>query len=138
MKTLLAGAHTLKLEKILWQSDFITLFACSAQAMAACPACQATTPKVHSSYKRTIADLPWEGITVQLRLRVRKFFCTNRECEQQIFCERLPEIVARYAHRNKRLNETLATIGFALGGRAGARTAQQLGIPTGSDSICGA
>lgn len=135
MKTLLAGAHTLKLEKILWQSDFITLFACSAQAMAACPACQATTSKIHSSYERTIADLPWEGITVRLRLRVRKFFCTNRECEQQIFCERLPEIVARYAHRSKRLNEALATLGFALGGRAGARTAQQLGIPTGSDSI---
>jgi transposase len=135
MKTLLAGAHILKLEKIVQQSDAIILLMSSKQATVACPSCQRMTGKVHSRYERTIADLPWESIAVRIRLQVRKFFCLDAECRQHIFCERLLDVAARYAHRTMRLNEVLATIGFALGGRAGARTAQRLGIEAGSDSI---
>src|SRR5262245_44533192 len=93
MKTLLAGAQILKLEKIVQVSGAITLFVSSAQAIVNCPSCQTVTSKVHSRYERSAADLPWEGIPVCLRLRVRKFFCANSECQRRIFCERLPEIV---------------------------------------------
>jgi transposase len=135
MKTLLAGVQILKLEKIVQQSDGITLIMSSKQTTVACPSCQRGTGKVHSRYERTIGDLPWESIVVRIRLQVRKFFCVNEECKQRIFCERLSEVADRYAHRTMRLNEALATIGFAQGGRAGARTAQKLGIQTGADSI---
>jgi transposase len=114
MKTLLAGAQILKLEKIVQMSGAITLFASSAQAIVICPSCQTLTSKVHSRYERAAADLQWEGIPVRLRLQVRKFFCLNSECHRRIFCERLPEVVARYAHRTDRLNEAFSSIGFAL------------------------
>ncbi|MDP9352879.1 MAG: transposase family protein [Chloroflexota bacterium] len=29
----------------------------------------------HSVYTRTLADLPWGGVPVRLRVRTRKFFC---------------------------------------------------------------
>jgi len=135
MKTLLAGAQILKLEKIVQMSDAITLFVSSTQTIVTCPSCQAATRKVHSRYERTIADLPWESIPVRLRLRVRKFFCRNSECPRRIFCERLPEVVIRYAHRTDRLNEALSSIGFTIGGRPGAKTATKLGMQTGADSI---
>jgi transposase len=135
MKTLLAGAQILKLEKIVQMSGAITLFVSSAQAIVNCPSCQAVTSKVHSRYDRAVADLPWESIPVRLRLRVRKFFCPNSECQRRIFCERLPEVITRYAHRTDRLNEALSSIGFALGGRPGAKTATKLGMQTGADSI---
>ena len=135
MKTLLAGAHLLKLIKIIQQSDAITVVMSSRQITAACPSCQNSASKIHSRYERKLADLPWEGIAVRIRLQVRKFFCRNEECPQRIFCERLPEVADRYAHRTKRLNDCLRAIGFALGARAGARTAQRFGIQTGIDSI---
>lgn len=72
---------------------------------------------------------------MRLRLRVRRFFCLNSECPRRIFCERLSEVVTRYAHPADRLNEALSSIGFALGGRPGARTAIKLGMQTGADSI---
>jgi transposase len=103
MKTLLAGAQILKLEKIVQMSGAITLFVGSVQTVVNCPSCQTVTSKVHSRYERAAADLPWEGIPVRLKLRVRKFFCHNSECNQRIFCEQLPEVVDRYAHRTDRL-----------------------------------
>ncbi|MBL8168616.1 MAG: ISL3 family transposase [Acidobacteria bacterium] len=135
MKTLLASPQLLKLEKIIQQADLITLVMSSKRDSAQSPSCQMVSSKIHSHYERTVADLPWEGIKVKLRLRVRKFFCRNSSCKQCIFCERLPEVVARYAHRTQRLNEALSLIGFALGGRAGARTAKKLGLQTAADSI---
>src|SRR5262245_754129 len=135
MKTLLAGAQILKLEKIVQMSGAITLFVGSVQAVVNCPSCQTVTSKVHSRYERAATDLPWEAIPVRLRLRVRKFFCPNSECNQRIFCEQLPEVVGRYAHRTNRLNEVLSSIGFALGGRPGAKAVTKLGMKTGADSI---
>ena len=135
MKTLLAGAHILKLEKIVQMADAITLFVSSAQTIVNCPSCREATRKVHSRYERTIADLPWEGIPVRLQLRVRKFFCRNPECQRRIFCERLPEVATRCGRRTYRMNEALSSIGFALGGRPGAKTATKLGLQTGADSI---
>ena len=135
MKTLLAGAQILKLEKIVQISGAITLFVSSAQAIVNCPSCHTVTSKVHSRYERAAADLPWESIPVRLRLRVRKFFCLNSECQRRIFCERLPEVIARYAHRTDRLNEAFSSIGFSLGGRPGAKAATKLGMQTGADSI---
>lgn len=135
MQTLLAGSPSLMLEKIVHEADAITAFARCRRNAAACPRCQTVNSKVHSRYERTIADLPWAGVNVRIRLRARKFFCPNSECDQRIFCERLPDVVSRYGHRSNRLNETLAIIGFAIGGRGGSRLAQRLGVQTGRDSI---
>jgi hypothetical protein len=70
MKTLLAGAQILKLEKIVQMSGAITLFVGGIQAVVNCPSRQTVTSKVHSHYERAAADLPWEGVPVRLRLRV--------------------------------------------------------------------
>ncbi|MGE0884283.1 MAG: transposase family protein [Blastocatellales bacterium] len=74
----------------------------SKQVTSACPSCQCIARQVHSHYERKLADLPWEGIAVRICLQVRKFFCRNVECQQRIFCERLPKVVDPYAHRTKR------------------------------------
>ncbi|MBS1789620.1 MAG: hypothetical protein JST85_17985 [Acidobacteria bacterium] len=70
-----------------------------------------------------------------MRLLLLVFFCRNSECPRRIFCKLLPEVVIRYAHRTDRLNEALSSIGFALGGRPGAKTSTTLGMQTGADSI---
>ena len=51
--------------------------------------------------RRTLADLPWQGLPVRLRLLSRKFVCSTRDCSRQIFTERLPSVAAPYARRTQ-------------------------------------
>jgi transposase len=112
----------------------LTVHAQVALASAGCPLCGYRSPKVHSRYARTIADLPWRNVCVTLKIRARRFFCINPKCERVIFCERLPE-VAPYAHKTERLEEALLSIAFELGGEAGARLACELGLIVSPDTL---
>src|SRR5437870_3355876 len=99
----------------------ITLAVRSTQAMALCPLCAMPAQRIHSSYERTLADLPWAEYRVRLQLRVRKWFCRNRHCRRRIFTERLPTVAAPWARRTLRLAQRLVALGIALGGTAGVR-----------------
>src|SRR5919109_937947 len=59
-----------------------------------CPCCQLPAERIHSHYRRTVADLPWANLIVSLYLHVRKFFCDNATCPRKVFTERLPDLVA--------------------------------------------
>lgn len=100
-----------------------------------CPGCGQPSRRVHSGYSRYLSDLPWEGIPVRIELRVRRFFCVVDGCGQRIFTERLPHTVRRHGRRTCRLAETLGQITLALGGSAGSRLAQQLGILTSGSTL---
>lgn len=93
-----------------------------------CPECRQASRRIHSRYCRWLNDLPWEGIPVRIELRVRRFFCETETCGHRIFTERLPKTVQRYARRTCRLSEALERITLVLGGSAGSRLAEQLGI----------
>jgi transposase len=135
MKTILAAPNLLKLENISFCSDEVRLVVKTRLLKSPCPSCGWQSDKAHSRYRRRLADLPWEGIAVKLILSVRKFFCLNPDCRRQIFCERLPGLAAPYAHKTLRLNELLARLGVALGGRPGARIAFGMGIKIGRDAL---
>jgi hypothetical protein len=77
-----------------------------------------------------VKDLPWVGQQVQVMLHVRKFFCDTTVCSRKIFAERLPQLVAPWAHMTTRLCQALQAIGLATCGRLGARLASRLGIAT--------
>jgi transposase len=40
---------------------------------------------VHSRYHRVLADPAIGGRPTQLRLRVRRFFCDNTDCDRRTF-----------------------------------------------------
>ncbi|MDR5726579.1 MAG: ISL3 family transposase [Terriglobia bacterium] len=100
----------------------------SAGEESCCPACGQRSRRVHSRYCRHLSDLPWEGIPVRIELRVRRFFCGVEECGQRIFTERLPNTVQRHGRRSCLLSAALEQITLALGGSAGSRLAERLGI----------
>ncbi len=100
----------------------------STQQVVPCPVCAVFTPRVHSRYTRTLADLPWGVTRVRWQLRVRKFVCTNAQCARRIFTERLPGVVAPWARQTQRLVAWLLAIGLALGGAAGGRLSRRLGL----------
>ena len=102
---------------------------------AACPECGTPSRRVHSRYRRTVADLPCHNRALLLRLVVRRFRCAHPDCPQGIFCERLPGLLATHARYTHRLADAHRDIGFALGGEAGARLAGRLDMPTGPDTL---
>jgi len=86
-----------------------------------CPSCKLPAARIHSHYRRTVADLPWASLIVRLSLHVRKFFCDNAACARKLFTERLPTLVAPSARRTVRVAQQQQQLGLALGGNPSAR-----------------
>ena len=115
--------------------DLIAVAVTCTAATATCPACGRPSDRVHSRYRRTLADLPANGRRFVLRITARRFLCREPGCERRIFCERLPELVDAHARGTRRLTELHRLIGFALGGEPGSRLAEGLAAPTSGDTI---
>jgi transposase len=99
-----------------------------------CSLCGTRAEWVHSRYVRTLADLPWNGVAVQLHLTVRRFLCDAQDCSRRIFAEQFPSLTAPYARRTSRPRDVTELIGFALGGEEGARVLAALAM--GASPFC--
>ncbi|MFH8626015.1 ISL3 family transposase [Streptomyces vietnamensis] len=97
-------------------------------AGAACPACEAWSTRVHSSYLWFPADAPSAGRSVVLQLRLRWFRCGNNRCPRRTFAEQIPGLTRRHGRRTERLRSTLAD-------RAGARLAAVLGVAVSRSTV---
>jgi transposase len=135
VRALLPDTAGLQLDQVVVAPEQLSLFVISTQAEAACPICRQLARRVQSHYTRTLADLPWATVRVQLHLHVRRFFCANPACPRKIFTERLPDLVVAYARRTNRLRDQLLAAGFALGGEAGARHCAGQGMPVSPDTL---
>jgi transposase len=132
---LLADPAAIRLEHIVSQPTSLVIVVTAVRRQAGCPKCRRISTRVHSHYQRTVADLPWQGVSVRLELHTRRFRCLNDLCERSIFCERMPSVVAHYARQTARLTSALELIGFAIGGEAGARVARELAMATSPDTL---
>ena len=133
--TLLADPEAIRMGYVRPSADSITLVVRVILPYSACPRCGRPSAHLHSRYTRRVADLPWHGIAVRMELHTRRLRCGNGLCNQHIFCERLPRVVAHYARKTVRLNAALELIGFAIGGEAGARLARGLGLTVSPDTL---
>src|SRR6266702_2736161 len=104
---LIPASGKLGIQQLRLSSEGLTLVLVSLQTEGQCPVCGQSTRQVHSTYLRTLQDLPWASLRLTLRVQVHRFFCQNRDCTRKIFAERL--------------RDALVTIGWALGGEAGAK-----------------
>ena len=127
--SLVPDAASLALDAIVSGEGAITIVVHTTRPTACCPDCGQPTGRRHSWYWRTLADLPWLGLAVCIRLRTRRWRCANPRCPRRVFTERLPAVVARHARRTARLTAVVEAIAFALGGEAGARLLAALGLP---------
>jgi transposase len=100
-----------------------------------CPDCGQLSGRLHSRYQRVVRDLPVTDYAVRLHLSVRRFLCDATTCPRRTFTERLPNLAPPHAQRTVRLTHSLAAIGFAAGGEAGARLATRLRLPTSGDTL---
>jgi len=135
MPTILPDPAHVRLDLLCTEGDTLMLLVSSKGATAPCPVCSRLADRVHSRYVRTLADLPWNGTPVRLRLTVRRYFCDEPSCRRRIFAEQLPTIAARYSRRTLRLWEAIELIGFVAGGEPGARLLIGLAMAMSPDTV---
>jgi transposase len=118
----------LEIVDITRMDEVLTLSVVSTQVSACCPLCGVQASRIHSSYRRQIADVPCGGQGVHLLVQVRKFFCDETRCARKIFAERLTPFVAPWARVTTRLYQIIQAVGLATSGMLGARLAERLVI----------
>src|SRR4051794_41675843 len=106
---LLPDPGLLSIEKLEQEEGRWTVEA-AGLAPAACPRCQTVSTARHSSYWRTLRDLPLQGMTVTLRVRVGRWRCRNALCETRFFSTALPGVAAAYQRRTSRLQSILLLV----------------------------
>ena len=107
----------------------------SKATIVSCRGCGSPTARVHSRYERCLDDLAIGGRRVEIRVRVRRFFCDVPDCQVSTFVEQVDGLTSRYVRRSPPLRQLLESVGLALAGRAGARLAQVLGVATSRSSL---
>jgi transposase len=125
----------LVVDQVLPEPDRITVVARPRLPTSICPDCHAPSSRVHSRYERRLADLPWQGRPVAIRIRVRRFLCVKPACPRRTFAERLSGIARPSARRCERLADIQRQVALALGGEAGARLSARLAMPTSADTL---
>jgi transposase len=125
----------LRVEQVVIADDAVHVDLHRTARTARCPGCRGLSRRVHSGYTREIADLPIAGRAVVLHLRVRRFRCPASRCSRRIFAEQVPRLAARRARRSTPLLAALQEVGFALGGRPGARIGGRLKLPASRSTL---
>ena len=88
---------------------------------AICPVCRVRSHSRHSSYRRTLRDLPAQGTPVEVRAQMTRWRCRNDRCERRIFAARIPGLAAPFARRTTRLAGIVRLFGHSAGGRPSER-----------------
>jgi transposase len=130
LTTLFSLPSYLLLEDVLIENQVLTLVITSTLTEVSCPDCRQSSSRMHSRYTRRLSDLPCQGRAVRLLVQVRRFFCDAPACSRKTFAETFPGVAPKHAQRTSRQAESLCTIAYALGGRAGARLVKRLSMPT--------
>src|SRR4051812_12764000 len=135
VQALLPDPTCLKLSSVEPQADGrVLIVAAAIGSVACCPACHHISHSLHSRYSRALHDLPWQGSTVELRLEVRRFRCRSHNCPRITLLRRCRRLQRSTVDRG-RLFEAVRVIGYVLGGEAGARLSNRLGMTTSPDTV---
>mgnify|MGYP003133714583 CR=1 FL=1 len=85
----------LEAERVELVDGRVLIHARPVGSAAACPRCGEISRRVHSHYRRRLADLPAHGRQVSIDLSALRFRCRSVSCRARILAERLtPAIVS--------------------------------------------
>ncbi|PWB82743.1 MAG: transposase [Methylocystaceae bacterium] len=126
----------LRAQRVSFDGETTTIEATAIAAFGQCPDCGSLSARVHSHYRRRLADLPLSGRVVRISLTARRFRCMTPTCGRSIFTERFgDDILAAHARRTARLEGLVHHLALALGGRPAAGLARRLMMPVSNDTL---
>ncbi|MFD7409962.1 ISL3 family transposase, partial [Streptomyces sp. NPDC059866] len=115
-------------EQVRVEGGVVRVQARTRDGALACPDCGVSSSRVHSWYRRCLADAAVGGRPVAIELSVRRLFCDVASCARRTFVEQVEGLTIRYGRRTVVLATLVQAIALALAGRAGARLSAVLHI----------
>ena len=115
--------------------DIIYITVKSSKVEAICPFCGVTSTKEHSTYQRTIQDLPIQGKKVILIIDNRKMFCNNPGCSHTTFAERF-SFLSKKSKKTERLKEEIMRMSLNCSSVAAAEFLSKNVVSIGKSTIC--
>ena len=120
-QSVLPEPRKLLLRKIERQPDHFVLEVRVQQVARSPRPCRTISRSRHSVYTRTVRDLPWQGLDLEIRINAHKYRCRNSRCWQKIFAELVDGVVTTHARRTNRLQNVIRLVGYSTGGLPGSR-----------------
>jgi len=99
------GRTDLRLEDVVVRPTLVKGLVVSTAQAACCPRCGVASGRVHSRYRRLIADVPCLDRPVALRMVVRRFRCGQADCPQEVFCECILGLLGSHARTTERCRQ---------------------------------
>lgn len=78
-----------------------------------CPVCGTMSSHRHSTYVRSLQDMPLCGHPVTLELTIYKYYCREPSCHRKIFAERIPDL-STYSRNTSRLDKHIRDVSMRL------------------------
>ena len=100
----------------------------STHHAARCPYCGRRSSHLHSTYERTVYDIPIHGLRVILKVEVSRYRCLNPKCSQKTFVEQCPGVTEKYQRRTPEQRLQLQSILGLVASTVGARQCASMGI----------
>lgn len=107
----------------------------SFDSFGVCPYCGHISYQVHSTYVRTLADLPILGQRVILLFEARKFFCKNDECSKKTFAEQPGDEICRYQRRTQRCERVIGNLCAKMSASSASLLLQVMEIPVSRSTV---
>src|ERR1700674_5238430 len=82
-----------------------------------------------------VVDLPMGEWAVKLRLHVRRLRCRNAQCEQQVFTESMPQVVAPSRRQTQRVAKRQHVMTLLVSSSMSERLGRLLGLAAGKDTL---
>ncbi|MGW3818695.1 ISL3 family transposase [Streptomyces sp. NPDC005046] len=117
-----------RVERVWVEDGVVRVKAGTLDGGLPCPSCGVCSCRVHSRYRRQLADAAVGGCPVVVDLSVRRLFCDVADCARRTFAEQVEGLTIRYGRRTVVLVALVQAIALALAGRAGARLAAVLHV----------
>lgn len=111
---------------------FVTLFSNTKKAV--CPFCGDVSNQKHSTYKRLIADTPFNQKHTRLNIKAYKYYCKNADCRSKVFAEDIV-IAGKKAHRTFALNQLILAIACEFSSEGTSRILGRMGVTVSGDTI---
>ncbi|MBN1173243.1 MAG: ISL3 family transposase, partial [Micromonosporaceae bacterium] len=135
LAALLPHLAQLRLDRVWFKAGRVRIEATTTSSNAPCPGCGATSARVHSRYQRRLVDSDIGGRETLVTLRVRRLFCDQPDCTRKTFAEQVQGLTTRHGRRTAQVEQTMQAVAMALGGRPGARLAEQVVAPVSRSTL---
>jgi transposase len=127
----------LKITEVDEQDESITITLKSVKRSHFCPECGEEMRTYHSTYRRTVQDLPILHKTVMLKILAYEYNCDNLDCEAITFVEDYDGFVGRYERMTNRCADFVRALAFETNCEGAAMICRLMGIKICGQTIIG-